>query len=113
MARPKGPYGTTDFLKYVSRARLRGWVQEDYPEGNGIKLVKKQLVELPPAALGPGTHTVIRILYLIFFENTIVAYRIREDLSPTVRAPRATACTRGRAIEYLETFGEDPIGGTS
>lgn len=113
MAKPKGPYGTTDFLKHVARARLRGWVQEEYPEGNGIMLVRKQLVKLPPAALGPNTHMACRILYVVFFENTIVDYRIREDLSPVIRTPRAVSCTRGRAIEYLEEYGADPIGGTA
>lgn len=104
----QGARGTTDFLRHIARARKRGWVQEEYPEGNGIKLVRSRVVTLPPAALGPKTHVERRILYVVFFENTILGYRIREDLSPTMKAPRAIGCTRAQAVEYLEEYGKDP-----
>jgi hypothetical protein len=108
----QGAKGTTDFLRHIARARKRGWVQEEYPEGNGIKLTRTREVTTRVGAVGGGQrHTERRTLYVIFFENTIAGYRIREDLDPTVRAPKAIIATRARAVEYLEEFGEDPESG--
>ena len=102
--------GTADTLRHVARARRRGWIQEDYPEGNGIKLTRYRRVQLPSGVFtGPAGAAFVerRTIYLVYFENVIVAYRLREDLSPTVRAPRARFMTRTKAFDYLEEYGAD------
>lgn len=108
--------GAADTLRHVARARRRGWIQEDYPEGSGIKLTRYRRVQLPPGMLtGPAGAAFVerRTIYLVYFENVIVAYRLREDLSPTVRAPKSVFMTRTKALDYLEEYGVDTDDGAS
>ena len=102
--------GVADVLRAMARARKRGWLQEEYPEGSGIKLTRYVETTVPPGVMGlrETDFTARRTVYVIFFENIIVAFRLREDLDPHMSARQTKPLTRPQALAYLEEYGEDP-----